>query len=239
MRPRSVMRSAVPWLLGEALSSLPRLRAAPCLVCQTSTLDQPCAACLRASALCIGLRAVSLPSRGRRLAAVEALARYRVGGRNSPLAQLLVRFKYHGDRAAGHALRRLLERFGPARPRGLDLVVPVPLHQGRLRERGYNQAAWLARGLARNMRIPIATDILARVVATPPQVQLDAHRRRDLGAVFRARSGRLRDASVVLVDDVWTTGATADAAARALREAGARRVAVATLLLADPTAEQA
>jgi ComF family protein len=126
-------------------------------------------------------------------------------------------------RSLGQALYRLLPL--PARA----VVVPVPLHVTRLRERGYNQALLLARGLGRRARLPVAPRALVRRRPTPSQAHLDAAARREnLAGAFIATAA-VHAPTVILVDDVLTTGATADACARALRGAGATRIIVLTV----------
>lgn len=123
------------------------------------------------------------------------------------------------------------------------VLIPVPLHFTRERERGFNQAELLARGLRqrlRKARLPglpqLEVGCLRRRRATPPQSGLD-HRAR-MENVRRAfevcRSEGIRGRSVILVDDVMTTGATASACARALKRAGAMKVIVLTLARATP-----
>ena len=141
----------------------------------------------------------------------------------TPLDRLLPRYKFHGDLAAGRLLARLMaDAFaGCERPQAL---VPVPLHHGRLRQRGYDQALELARPLAAALDLPVRGDLLRRVRATAAQSELDAAaRRRNLHGAFRAIE-RAPPAHVALVDDVMTTGATLHAAATALRQAGVARV---------------
>ncbi len=105
-----------------------------------------------------------------------------------------------------------------------DLVLPVPLHADRLAERGFNQAVELARPLARRGLV-LRHDVLRRARATKAQAGLDARgRRRNLRNAFVA-GGNLHGQRILLVDDVMTTGATLDAAAAALRRAGAAHVA--------------
>jgi ComF family protein len=143
-----------------------------------------------------------------------------------PLDLLEARFKFRGDLAAGRVLAELMiERAGidaPARP---DLIVAVPLHIARLRERGYNQALELARPLARALGVPIDRDLMIRTRATPAQTGLDAaSRRRNVRGAFAVRTGRPLPAHVALFDDVMTTGATLREGVRALRRAGVARV---------------
>lgn len=143
-----------------------------------------------------------------------------------PLDLLETRFKFGADLAAGRALSGLLQAAPP--PSELPLaLVPVPLHRGRLRERGYNQALELARPLARTLGVALGTGLLRRTRATPPQTGLDAAtRRRNLRGAFALAPGAVIPEHVALFDDVMTTGATLAEAARALRRAGAQRVDV-------------
>jgi ComF family protein len=106
------------------------------------------------------------------------------------------------------------------------VFVPVPLHRSRLWRRGFNQSAIVARDLSRRTGAPVAVDALERVRPTPPLKGLNTRqRRRTVAGAFRARAGmELRGRTVVLVDDVLTTGSTANACARVLKRAGAQRV---------------
>jgi len=107
-----------------------------------------------------------------------------------------------------------------------DVVVPVPLHQERERERGYNQAALLSKPLARRFRLPHKTALLMRTRARPDKQVLSLEERwESVRGAFATRPGiQVDNLRVLLVDDVLTTGATLDACARALREAGAKSV---------------
>jgi ComF family protein len=141
--------------------------------------------------------------------------------------------KYRGRRRlAGRLAEALLEE--PA-VRALastsDLLAPVPLHPRRLRERGFNQAALIAGEIARRTGRPSCDDTLVRRRDTAPQAGLTAaERRRNVADAFAVRRRALVAGRVVtLVDDVLTTGATAFACARALREAGAREVRMLSL----------
>lgn len=139
----------------------------------------------------------------------------------TPVNGLLRRFKFHQDLAAGRLLAGLMVEplATVARP---QVLLPVPLHHSRLRQRGYDQAWELGKSLSRALHLPLSHG-LRRTRATTPQSELDAdERRRNLRAAFVARPG-LPD-HVALVDDVMTTGTTLQAAALALRRAGVARV---------------
>jgi len=106
-----------------------------------------------------------------------------------------------------------------------DAIVPVPLHPSRLRRRGYDQALELAKPIARELGIPLLANALQRVRATAPQSELDAGaRQRNLRRAFAVKDGAELPAHVALIDDVMTTGATLNAAAKVLRRAGVARV---------------
>ena len=147
-----------------------------------------------------------------------------------PLRRLLVRWKYGGDAHPGAALAALLVAEAPGsvdlgRP---DAVVPVPASARARRRRGFDQGRVLARALARALRVPELPGALRRRLRRPPQASLGgAQRRRSLVGAFGA--SQVFGRAVLLVDDVTTTGATLIESARALREAGARRVVALTL----------
>jgi ComF family protein len=117
--------------------------------------------------------------------------------------------------------------------RDADLIVPTPLHYTRLVRRGFNQSAWLAAALARQTGGAMSVDALKRVKRTPIQGGLSAEgRRRNVQGAFKVRRSRerlVKGQKILLVDDVLTTGATAEACARALQRAGAACVDVITL----------
>jgi len=141
-----------------------------------------------------------------------------------PLDRLVPRLKFHNDLAAGRLLSGLMADALGALPRP-EALVPVPLHDTRLGRRGYDQALELAAPLARGLRIPLLADVLLRTRATSPQSELDAvARKRNLRRAFAVRAHATLPDHVVLVDDVMTTGATLEAAARTLLRAGVSRV---------------
>jgi len=154
----------------------------------------------------------------------------RLGPYAEPLRQLLRDLKYHRREATLRRLSRMLATAVTARcDNGLDLVLPVPMHWRRRLARGCDHARALARGVARELALPVG-DELSRVRNTPPQVGLSRTRRaQNVRGAFRAAGRTLAGARVLLVDDVTTTGATASEAAAALRRAGAAHVTLAVV----------
>ena len=140
--------------------------------------------------------------------------------------------KYAGEqRLAGPLGAAMAARWRRAGALG-DLLVPVPVHETRRRERGYDQAELLARAAAAGLGLPMIP-ALARIRATTPQYRLDRRRRAvnvaDAFAVRTGAAGAVRGRTVILVDDVVTTGATLAASAHALLAAGAIAVAAVTV----------
>ena len=143
-------------------------------------------------------------------------------------------FKYHGrqEYAAWYA-EALLERYGDwIRTRGADALVPVPVHASRLRRRGYNQAEVLARELSRRTGIPVWRDVLVRTRRTAAQKNLGGgERQKNLLAAMKAGALPKDAPGVFLVDDIYTTGSTAEACTRALKRAGAAHVWLITVCI--------
>ena len=147
---------------------------------------------------------------------IHAMKYQRVYGLVQPLADLLyAQFAYHwgGD------------------GRVLDALVPIPLHRRRLREREFDQALALAVSLSRDTGIPLWADVLVRQRPTTSQVGLSAEQRRhNVRGAFTLRDPqRCRNTTLLVIDDVYTTGATVRECARLLRRAGAAQVDVYTL----------
>lgn len=149
------------------------------------------------------------------------------------LREVVHRFKYQGHISLARPLAQLL--LPPAREllalHDLHVVVPVPLHRRRLRDRGFNQAALLARRLGASLDLPVRYTVLRRRRWTEPQIGLSPSRRAEnvRGAFAVSEPAAVRDQGVLLVDDVFTTGETVDQCVRALKGAGARKVAVLTV----------
>ena len=134
--------------------------------------------------------------------------------------------KYKNIRALAAPLARLLCDYLITNPLPGEVLVPVPLHPRRLRERGYNQSSLLAKQLGKLIELPVVDDCLVRQKHTPPQARTltVAERQKNVAEAFICRDQRLRDKPVLLIDDVSTSGATLDAGAAALKAAGAKSV---------------
>ncbi|WP_243338782.1 ComF family protein [Anaeromyxobacter soli] len=229
-------------LRGVAAALLELVYPPRCAACGGAVVAEPfCSVCGEAvDPVPEGCRRCGLPGPdplcGACRADPPAFDAVRAGGLfGGPLADAIHALKYGGRPALARPLGAWLARAAPLPPGAL--VVSVPLARARRIARGYDQAALLADALARaagarGRRLPGA---LRRTRETPPQVgRTRAERSRNVAGAFRAaRPGALAGRDVVLVDDVVTTGATADAAARALKDAGARSVVVLALARAE------
>ncbi|MDA7089021.1 ComF family protein [Pseudomonas sp. SA3-5] len=147
-----------------------------------------------------------------------------------PVDSLISRFKHQAKWPLGRLLGELLSQhlvhsFAEGLPRP-DLLLPVPLAERRQRQRGFNQAALLAQWLGKQLHLPLQQHWLQRVIDTPAQQQLDAAtRKRNLRRAFAlAPNSQVSGLHLALIDDVLTTGATAESLARLLKQAGAARV---------------
>lgn len=197
-----------------------------CAVClRDRSDDRFCPECARALP--------RLPPRERAWRTAEGRAVWSLFRYQDPVRRVLLGVKYHGHPHGARELGTLVGEELPDR-RALgwpDCVVPVPLGRRRRRERGFNQAELLASPVARLLGLPVAR-LVRRARERPPQATLTASaRRRNLQGTFTAERAFSR--SVLVVDDVVTTGSTLDAVALALEAAGARRVTAVTLCRAD------
>ncbi len=142
------------------------------------------------------------------------------------MRQAIHQLKYRNLRALAQPLAELLHRYLVKNPLPAEVLVPVPLHAKRLRERGYNQAHLLARELSKLSGLPVVDGCLTRKIESPPQARAEtvAERRANVANAFSCRHQRLKDKPVLLIDDVATSGATLDACARAVKAGGASSV---------------
>ena len=147
-----------------------------------------------------------------------------------PLRQAVHHLKYNGRWSLAEPLGRFMSARWQIAPLPADMIVPVPLHKTRMRERGYNQSALLARQLSCASGLPVMEEAVKRIKATALQVTLNAvEREANVRDAFQARADLVRGQQALLVDDVCTTGATLVACSRALKQAGALSVWAFTL----------
>jgi len=142
------------------------------------------------------------------------------------MRQAIHQLKYRNLRAIAQPLARLLNDYLGTNPMPGEVLVSVPLHHKRLRERGYNQSSLLTKELGKLINLPVVDDCLIRQRHAPPQARTSTvdERRSNVAGAFTCRDGRLQDKQVLLVDDVSTSGATLDACAATLKAAGATSV---------------
>ena len=155
--------------------------------------------------------------------------------RNGPLQRLMHRLKYGGMTAVGREFGRVLgERIRDAGWGGSGVIVPLPLHLSRMRERGYNQCACIAGGVAEITGRPVDVRLIARARFTASQVTLGhLERGENVRGAFALRPrAAVGGKTVILIDDVVTTGATMRSCASALRGAGARAVIACAVAIA-------
>ena len=169
-----------------------------------------------------------------RFAAARAWARYpREDLADHPLRQVVQKYKYGRKVSLGKPLGRLMARGCHEFLNRIeaDLIVPVPLHPKRLRWRGFNQSVLLARQISRVYGLPMDPFVLQRRKETPPQTRLtEDERRRNMRRAFALHLDKsVKDQTILLVDDVYTTGATVNECSRTLKRGGAKEVYVLTL----------
>ena len=140
--------------------------------------------------------------------------------------QAIHQLKYNNLRTLATPLSRQLDNYITKNPVPGEVLVPVPLHDKRLRQRGYNQSALLARQLSKLTDMPMLNDCLVRQKYAHPQAMTAsaAERETNVARAFSCRHSRLLDKQVLLIDDVATSGATLNACAAALKAAGATSV---------------
>jgi ComF family protein len=217
---RAIYAQALDWLFPPRCAGCKRLGAHWCLECEAGSLrivdsycnicgfpielDQECPICNQESFA---------------FDAARSWARY-----EGNLRQAILSLKHRHNEHLANQLSKLLigviEKVWP-----LDMIVPVPLAPQRLAQRGYNQTEMLAVGLGNRLSLPVAQDGLKRQHETLPQVGLNPkQRRKNMRGAFAADPNVVGGKSVLVLDDIMTTGATLDAAAHALKQAGASRV---------------
>jgi ComF family protein len=171
----------------------------------------------------------------RTISGLVAAYYFETGG---PFQSVVHHLKYNGLTALGRLLGERLGRRVSEELAGEEIsgIVPVPLHYSKRRERGYNQSEHICRGMASVLGVPVEAKLVKRRIYTRSQTKLNIEERKENveGAfVLRRRAGRVvKDGTFLLVDDVVTTGATMQACARVLMDAGAARVIACAAALA-------
>jgi len=142
------------------------------------------------------------------------------------MRQAIHQLKYQSVRALVAPLAKLLNDYLVTYPVPGEVLVPVPLHQKRLRERGYNQSGLLARELGKLINLAVVDNCLIRRRQASPQARTSTvdERRSNVADAFICRGNNLHDKQILLIDDVSTSGATLDACATALKAGGASSV---------------
>ncbi len=144
-------------------------------------------------------------------------------------------YKYHGIKRLSRPLSHLLLRMNPAPSWWeVDVILPVPLHKRKLRQREFNQSALLAKYIGRQLGIPVILTCLIKLRDTLPQVELSGEdRKKNVRGTFGIRNkGLIQGKNLLLMDDVFTTGATVRECCRVLKKAGAGDIYVITLATA-------
>jgi len=145
----------------------------------------------------------------------------------APVSTSIYQFKYHNQRRYGiHYTEELIRCYGHMIKRwNPDLIIPIPLHKKRRKKRGYNQAEIVSRELGRRLQIPVDEKSLVRRIATSPQKILShSERKKNLRKAFALKWAVYPASTVLLIDDIYTTGNTIDAAAEVLKQNGVEKV---------------
>ncbi len=206
-----------PWCIGcgregeyicdACRQQLPFIYPPVCSVCgRPLTVDNTCPGCIGTQAEIDGIRAPFL-----------------FGG---VIRQAIHQLKYYNLKAIAPVLAGFLHDFLVENPMPGDVLVPVPIHKKRERERGYNQSSLIARELGRMTGISLVEECLIRKINTPPQVRTTsaAERHKNIADAFTCVDRRLAGKNILLIDDVSTSGATMNTCAGVLKAAGAASV---------------
>ena len=139
------------------------------------------------------------------------------------IREAIHQFKYKNLRSIANLLANYLGDYLAAYPLPADVILPVPLHPKRLRERGYNQSELLARGLGRLTGLPVSENCLERTRFVLPQAKTRSvsERRANVTGIFKCNDSQLKGRNVIIIDDVATSGATLNAYAQVVRSSGA------------------
>ena len=197
-------------ICGQCVDGLERLTAPYCRVCADPGVSGLCSWCRQSPP---GFDSLRSP--------------FRFEG---PVRDAIHRLKYKGERASAGLLAGLMAEYIEGSPVPADALLPTPLHPRRLRSRGYNQSALLARELGKRITLPVREDLLIRVRNPRPQVETQSQQERRVNVADNfACQTDAAGLTVLLIDDVATTGSTLSECATALKAAGATRVHALTL----------
>ena len=197
-------------ICGQCVDGLERLTAPYCRVCANPGVNGLCRWCGQSPP---GFDSLRSP--------------FRFEG---PVRDAIHRLKYKGERASAGLLASLMVEYLERNPAPVDALIPTPLHPRRLRSRGYNQSALLAGEIGKRITLAVREDLLIRVRNPRPQVETQSQqeRRGNVAGNFECRTDAT-DLTVLLIDDVATTGSTLSECATALKAAGATQVHALTL----------
>ncbi|MEJ6735526.1 MAG: phosphoribosyltransferase family protein [Flavobacteriales bacterium] len=165
---------------------------------------------------------------------VEMASSFYLFSKKSKVQNLLHNLKYRGVKEVGSVLGELFgfELNNSKFYKDIDFIVPVPLHQNKLKKRGYNQSEWIAIGLSKSMKVPVNIDSLYRRSDSETQTKKSRYKRwENVGEIFGLANNNLEGKRILLVDDVVTTGATIEACAQLLIQQNCK-VLVATIAYA-------
>lgn len=229
---RQLVRTITDLLLPDVCPACGEPKVGLCSACDQNLVRRSLPACVRCGEPVLAVGAGCLADHRDLRNLAHLVAPWRFAGTGGALVR---RFKLDGDAGAGRCMARaMVTAFRTQLDSGWRraVVVPVPLHAGRRAQRGFDQAAWLAMAVAERLGTRVCVGAMARVRPTLPQgdPRVTSRSQNVEGAFALARSGvsAVAGRRVVLVDDVFTSGATARACAELLRAGGAIEVAVLT-----------
>ena len=152
------------------------------------------------------------------------------------ICESLYRFKYRGRAEYAEYYAKAAYRFHGERLHLLqaDAIIPVPLHKSRYRKRGYNQAEEFAKGVSKLLNVPVKTDLIKRVKSTKALKNLDvAGRQNNLKKAFLIMQNDVKLKTIILVDDIYTTGATLDEISRVCKASGVENIYTLTVAVGN------
>ena len=166
---------------------------------------------------------------------VKYATSYFTFSKGSQYQHMMHKFKYHGNKEIGYVLGKSFgNQIANSVFSEIDVIVPVPLHNSKLRKRGYNQSEWIGKGLSEAMQKPLDTKSFIRSVATETQTKKSRFERwKNVENIFEITNTKaLEKKHILVVDDVVTTGSTLEACANVLLELKDVKVSIATLAVA-------